>query len=322
MRDVLSRIGAEYRAAFAHPFKGHPLASFLRNDAAEAIALALGDPSLLVEGSPGKGNWTYVPWIAVFDPLVTKSAQEGHYVVYLYSADMKRLYLSINQGTTRVREEFRAGALEELKRRAAVMITRVPEYAEKFTDTPIDLASTATLPVAYQAGHAFGAVYDPANLPDQVHLETDLRSIVELYLTITARGGTDTLSDDEGSEMREQTLSLEERRKYRYHRKIERNSALIKEVKKVQGFTCAVCSFDFEKIYGEIGKGFIEAHHLVPISVLPEGKTVSLNPKNDFAVLCSNCHRMVHREKIPIPPKTLRKYPGVQKVRGIFPDED
>jgi 5-methylcytosine-specific restriction enzyme A len=317
-----SRIGAEYLAAFAQPFSGHPLAKFIRGGAPEAVAHGLNDPSLLIQGSPGKGTWTYVPWLAVFNPLVTKSAQEGHYVVYLYSADMNRLYLSMNQGTTRLHNEFGPGYLEELKRRAAVMAARVPEYVEHFTNTPIELTSAATLPIAYQAGHAFGAAYDLANLPNKEHLQTDLRRIAELYLMITARGGSETLSDDEEIETPDEPLSLEERRKYRYHRRIERNGALIKEVKKVQGFTCAVCSFDFEKIYGEIGKEFIEAHHLVPISELPEGKTVSLNPKDDFAVLCSNCHRMVHRKKIPIAPKTLRAYPGLKKVRGLFPEKD
>jgi HNH endonuclease len=38
----------------------------------------------------------------------------------------------------------------------------------------------------------------------------------------------------------------------------------------------------------------IEAHHLIPLSQL-KGKRVALDPKNDVAVLCANCHRMVHR---------------------------
>jgi 5-methylcytosine-specific restriction protein A len=54
------------------------------------------------------------------------------------------------------------------------------------------------------------------------------------------------------------------------------------------------CNFDFGEIYGERGKGFIEVHHINPVSTLKsESQT---NPKDDLIVLCSNCHRMVHRK--------------------------
>jgi 5-methylcytosine-specific restriction protein A len=46
--------------------------------------------------------------------------------------------------------------------------------------------------------------------------------------------------------------------------------------------------------YGEVGKGFIEAHHLTPLYSL-KGQKVTLDPRRDFSVLCSNCHRMIHR---------------------------
>ncbi len=42
----------------------------------------------------------------------------------------------------------------------------------------------------------------------------------------------------------------------------------------------------------------IEAHHLKPIAKLA-GKVVELDAKNDFAVLCANCHRMIHRFEEP-----------------------
>lgn len=32
------------------------------------------------------------------------------------------------------------------------------------------------------------------------------------------------------------------------------------------GHACMVCSFDFQKIYGEIGRDFIHVHHVVPLS--------------------------------------------------------
>ena len=61
------------------------------------------------------------------------------------------------------------------------------------------------------------------------------------------------------------------------------------------GVTCKVCRFNFEDIYGERGKDYIEVHHLRPVSTL--GKETKVDPKSDMTVLCSNCHRMIHRRK-------------------------
>lgn len=61
------------------------------------------------------------------------------------------------------------------------------------------------------------------------------------------------------------------------------------------GLTCKVCGFNFEQIYGERGKDYIEVHHLRPVSTL--GKETKVDPKSDMTVLCSNCHRMIHRRK-------------------------
>ena len=58
------------------------------------------------------------------------------------------------------------------------------------------------------------------------------------------------------------------------------------------GFICQVCGFDFEKAYGEIGKDFIEVHHLNPISNYSDEHDV--DPIRDMVPLCSNCHSMIH----------------------------
>lgn len=58
------------------------------------------------------------------------------------------------------------------------------------------------------------------------------------------------------------------------------------------GFICQVCGFDFEKAYGDIGKNFIEVHHLKPISSFKGEHGV--DPEEDLVPLCSNCHSMIH----------------------------
>ena len=62
------------------------------------------------------------------------------------------------------------------------------------------------------------------------------------------------------------------------------------------GYKCQVCDFDFELTYGKWGKEFAEVHHIKPLSEL-NGVKYETDPRTDLAVLCSNCHRMIHRKK-------------------------
>lgn len=82
--------------------------------------------------------------------------------------------------------------------------------------------------------------------------------------------------------------------KYFLGKKYERNQKLRKKAIEIHGVTCKACSFNFENTYGEIGKNYIEIHHKTPLSTTGE---VSINPETDLIPLCSNCHRMVHRNK-------------------------
>ena len=85
----------------------------------------------------------------------------------------------------------------------------------------------------------------------------------------------------------------------------ERNQALRTAAVAFHGTTCKVCGFNFEAAYGEHGKNYIEVHHLTPISTLPEPS--SINPREDLTVLCSNCHRMIHRKReMPLSIEELR----------------
>lgn len=64
------------------------------------------------------------------------------------------------------------------------------------------------------------------------------------------------------------------------------------------GYQCCVCDFNFEEYYGEVGKGFIEVHHLIPLSEVR--KEYEVDPVNDLRPLCSNCHVMIHRGNFSI----------------------
>lgn len=80
-----------------------------------------------------------------------------------------------------------------------------------------------------------------------------------------------------------------------YGRKYERDPVNRKRAIEIHGLSCVVCGFNFEEVYGERGKDFIEVHHVKPLSTI--GEEVAVNPKEDLVSVCSNCHRMIHRRK-------------------------
>ena len=58
------------------------------------------DSDFIINGSVGKGLATKTPWIAILDKDITSSTREGVYIVFLFSSDYKRVYITLNQGTT------------------------------------------------------------------------------------------------------------------------------------------------------------------------------------------------------------------------------
>lgn len=83
---------------------------------------------------------------------------------------------------------------------------------------------------------------------------------------------------------------------FRIHRRIERDSSIVRRKKQsvlesTGKLACEVCGFDFAVEYGERGVGFAECHHRTPLGELREETTTSLC---DLAIVCANCHRMLH----------------------------
>lgn len=94
---------------------------------------------------------------------------------------------------------------------------------------------------------------------------------------------------------------------WRRHRARERNKGLRKKkiasvLKQGGRLACEICTFDFEAVYGDRGAGYIECHHVVPLHEAGERRTKLA----DLALICANCHRMIHR-RAPWPtPAELR----------------
>lgn len=93
-------------------------------------------------------------------------------------------------------------------------------------------------------------------------------------------------------------------RKMRLHIAAERSAGVRSAALAIHGSECQVCGFSFAKVYGDLGASFAEVHHLVPFKNLSSARFV--DPAKDVAVLCANCHRMVHRREPLLTPSELR----------------
>lgn len=79
---------------------------------------------------------------------------------------------------------------------------------------------------------------------------------------------------------------------YRMHLMRERNKKIIDQKKKnAKDLSCEICGFNFEKEYGV---AFCEVHHKKPLSKL---KKSAETRSTDLAIVCSNCHRILHHKK-------------------------
>ncbi|MFB9137730.1 HNH endonuclease [Vibrio olivae] len=117
----------------------------------------------------------------------------------------------------------------------------------------------------------------------------------------------------------EEISSLEGTPRLRAHVIRERNSKLVAE-KKAQALKrgtlkCEVCNFDFHDFYGELGEEFCEVHHLTP---LHKSDGVQKTRLADLAIVCSNCHRMIHRTNpmygIPKMKRLIKKVAATSKL--------
>ena len=70
--------------------------------------------------------------------------------------------------------------------------------------------------------------------------------------------------------------------------------------------SCEACGFDFALAYRGLGEGYIQIHHLKPVSYL-KGEPLPMDEAlSNVIPLCANCHQMVHRERPPIPVNRLQ----------------
>lgn len=122
--------------------------------------------------------------------------------------------------------------------------------------------------------------------------KAESKKIVDQVISLITAGSLPPIPDVDQSQS-----TLEGNPRLVAHLRRERNSTVIKNKKaatlKAHGkLCCEVCGFDFKDVYGDLGDGFCEVHHLQPLS---KADGIVKTELSDLAIICSNCHRVIHR---------------------------
>lgn len=126
-------------------------------------------------------------------------------------------------------------------------------------------------------------------IPDDIAAELEEKWAAHVGKTSLA---TVTIDPDLAAMEGAERMSLVRHRK----RELSLRDAKVAEAKKLGDgkLHCEVpgCGFDFETIYGELGRDYAQVHHLKPLG---DRSTPSQTKLNDLAIVCANCHAMIHR---------------------------
>ncbi|MGE7887509.1 MrcB family domain-containing protein [Bacillus cereus] len=155
--------------------KDHRLAKFFREDiTAEIKRLPFIDHSKYsVTGSAGIGVWASIPWVAIMHKDITTSTQRGYYIVYLFSEDMERLYLTIGQGVKDTPNNEMKKIKQEIRQHIN-MSNKVKKDDNIYLGTGPKATGYANSTAAY-------IVYDVNQMPDEVELVEDLKEMLHYY---------------------------------------------------------------------------------------------------------------------------------------------
>jgi 5-methylcytosine-specific restriction protein A len=323
LREVLIKISSEFqkeRLKTVVPKKparippGNILANYIRKNVPEIITGLFKEvlkDDMIVDASPGGGNWTHVPWIAILNKFICLksngriSAEIGYYPVYAFSKDEKFIMFSLGQGEKNVRDSYPENVDHILETRAIFLNKKIPESRKKFTSVSKIVLDKGNINAQrWVKSSAFGMIYKTNNLPTENELRDDFIEMINLYRKAIERGGVSEGLNTQNTLDQEQDSIGYEKKIIRHinleNQIIQTDPKFIKKLKKDKNYSCEACGFRYDKIYINYSekKDYIEAHHIEPKFKVKSN--VDLDKKlqrsaDDFAMLCANCHRMIHR---------------------------
>jgi len=271
---------------------------------------------LEITTSFGQGGVSKIPWISFLADGMKTS--DGFYPVYLYYKDLNILILSFGESET-----YKSGNWDSKKSQnnsshrthwSNNVREKNPTIKDFFKSDKVYRYGDSFVFKAYRIEFGFKEIDDVykkllnityynknqelEELVNESDLSSDLNSIYDIYIN--------DLSNSH--DLKEEWFAFEGGKKLVTHYMRERSTEIVKakkeQFKKRFGSVyCQICDFNFQDKYGDHGEGFIECHHIIPVSEMEENHKTELK---HLILLCANCHRMIHRnKKEALSPQTL-----------------
>ena len=184
LREFVERIMNDYIKEKDEEFKDNKLGDFVRNTAPHIVrqVAGLSDSEYEVKGSVGNGKWAMIPWLGIFNKRITDSATKGVYIIYILAKDGNTLYLTFNQGCTKLKEGKGKEEAINIMRKNALNLVKVLDSHGFNSDENIDLGENLSeLGELYQKGTIFYKAYKHEALPSEEELKKDLKDMIEIY---------------------------------------------------------------------------------------------------------------------------------------------
>lgn len=265
-----------------------------------------------IKGSIGNGNIARVPWVGVFKRDVTENAENGYYIVLLFSENMNSCYLSLNQGITAVEELYtKSFAIRKMREAALQALTHL-ECDPEAHRGPIDLASTGDLGRGYEAAAIVSFKYESSNLPSDEVFFKHLNLLLGYYEKIFKAVGKSLHSLISVSENEFQQVVLEKAASphalkanislegfwgevlYSSRRSMfNRSPVVAAQAIRIADFKCEIDAAHWTFTSRAKQQKYVEAHHLIPISQQLKF-LYPLDIVENVVCLCATCHRMLH----------------------------
>lgn len=205
--EYLTNISKNYGNEIEQKFGGNKYKKNMTNmdnlkDLKEYIS---SEGNYKIKSSMGQGRWAIIPWVRIFQQDISPSAKEGFYIVYLFTNDYKKVYLSLNQGWEFYQTTFKKNAKEECEKEAKkwkeILEKNIKKYnfnTEKINLIVKETKKSIRLAKGYEYGNICSKLYDlENNTNNETTLLNDLKNLIKIYKILKERKLTNRSKDEE-----------------------------------------------------------------------------------------------------------------------------
>ncbi len=181
LRECLSKILDEWPIEKQNVFAGNQLAKFIRQDFVLVIDNLSDNKKYRVKASAGAGVWANIPWLSILNTRITTSTQDGVYPGFLFKSDGTGVYLTLNQGTTKPRQELGIPQAREREQYISKYLISGINQLDNWDSAPLNLEASTELGHSYEESNIGSKLYAKESLPSNETLEKDFAEILIIY---------------------------------------------------------------------------------------------------------------------------------------------